>query len=129
MLHTQSDEISLINDSLGRFRNVLVFTHLTAFSPMNETHRSTNDLAPFPPVYKTYIFVSFLYVWYKPQIQSVYLLEALSCMSIAAAKKVQAFNTDMVDVMCSSHVFCRSSTPSSCASVSISKTPPSCKTI
>lgn len=46
---TQSDEISLISDSLGRFRNVLVFTHFAAFSPMNDTHRSTNDFAPLPP--------------------------------------------------------------------------------
>lgn len=50
-------------------------------------------------------------------------------MSIAAAKNVQAFNTDMVEVTCSSQLFCRSSTPSSWARVSISKTPPSCKTI
>jgi len=50
-------------------------------------------------------------------------------MSIAAAKNVQAFSTDMVEVTCSSQLFCRSSTPSSWASVSISKTPPSCKTI
>jgi len=49
VLLTQSDEMSLISDSLGRFRNVFVFTHFAAFSPMNETHRSTNDFAPFPP--------------------------------------------------------------------------------
>jgi len=48
-LLTQSDDMSLISDSLGRFRNVLVFTHFAAFSPMNDTQRSTNDLAPFPP--------------------------------------------------------------------------------
>lgn len=46
---TQSDEMSLISDSLGRFRNELVFTHFAAFSPTNDTHRSTNDFAPFPP--------------------------------------------------------------------------------